>query len=305
MLFQGITLVEGSERQNLTVDSGSTLPSTSTKGQLFYLTNGTSTGIYLSNGTAWIRIKDQTSDLTYSPVNKAGDTMTGMFTLYADPVQPLDAVTKRYVDNYQFTWENVGQKPTTLSGYGIKDAQPLSAALTSISTTTGTGFLTRTGVNTFAVRSLTGTANRIVVANADGLNGVPTIDLASAGTAGTYVRVTTDEFGRVLNGTTTLPWSVIDSRPTTLAGYGISDAQTKSVELNQIAALTTGYGLLKRNSNGTWALDSTSYALLSSPDFTGIPKAPTAANGTNTTQIATTAFVMNNASTQIIDCGTF
>lgn len=33
------------------------------------------------------------------------------------------------------------------------------------------------------------------------------------------------------------------------------------------------------------------YALLNSPHFTGIPTAPTAANGTNTEQIATTAFV--------------
>lgn len=36
-------------------------------------------------------------------------------------------------------------------------------------------------------------------------------------------------------------------------------------------------------------------ANLNSPVFTGIPRAPTAAVGTNTTQIATTAFVMANA----------
>lgn len=34
---------------------------------------------------------------------------------------------------------------------------------------------------------------------------------------------------------------------------------------------------------------------LASPTFTGTPAAPTAANGTNTTQIATTAFVLANA----------
>lgn len=38
-----------------------------------------------------------------------------------------------------------------------------------------------------------------------------------------------------------------------------------------------------------------SKANLNSPVFTGIPRAPTAAVGTNTTQIATTAFVMANA----------
>lgn len=38
----------------------------------------------------------------------------------------------------------------------------------------------------------------------------------------------------------------------------------------------------------------TSKADLNSPNFTGIPRAPTAAFGTNTTQVATTAFVQQN-----------
>jgi hypothetical protein len=38
------------------------------------------------------------------------------------------------------------------------------------------------------------------------------------------------------------------------------------------------------------------YAKIVSPTFTGTPEAPTAAAGTNTTQIATTAFVMNAVS---------
>ena len=45
----------------------------------------------------------------------------------------------------------------------------------------------------------------------------------------------------------------------------------------------------------SWIQDyiATDYAPLNSPNFTGIPTAPTAATGTNTTQIATTAFVQN------------
>lgn len=38
-----------------------------------------------------------------------------------------------------------------------------------------------------------------------------------------------------------------------------------------------------------------SKANINSPDLTGVPTAPTAASGTNTTQIATTAFVVNSA----------
>lgn len=44
----------------------------------------------------------------------------------------------------------------------------------------------------------------------------------------------------------------------------------------------------------------TVYATLNSPAFTGTPTAPTAASGTNTTQIATTAFVQENK-TAVID----
>jgi len=42
------------------------------------------------------------------------------------------------------------------------------------------------------------------------------------------------------------------------------------------------------------SVDSSVYATLSSPSLTGIPTAPTAVPGTNTTQIATTAFVQAN-----------
>lgn len=44
--------------------------------------------------------------------------------------------------------------------------------------------------------------------------------------------------------------------------------------------------------------ENTSKANLASPTFTGTPAAPTAAAGTNTTQIATTAFVQNAISTK-------
>lgn len=56
---------------------------------------------------------------------------------------------------------------------------------------------------------------------------------------------------------------------TTIAGYGITDAYTK----------TETDGLLADKAD------------LASPTFTGTPSAPTATAGTNTTQIATTAFV--------------
>jgi hypothetical protein len=56
----------------------------------------------------------------------------------------------------------------------------------------------------------------------------------------------------------------------------------------------SGTGSLSYNDNGTFTFqpaDLTGYALLANPTFTGAPSAPTAAAGTNTTQLATTEFV--------------
>lgn len=53
---------------------------------------------------------------------------------------------------------------------------------------------------------------------------------------------------------------------------------------------------------GSWYLVQTAignYATKASPTFTGTPKAPTAASGTNTTQIATTAFVQTELTSKI------
>jgi len=65
-------------------------------------------------------------------------------------------------------------------------------------------------------------------------------------------------------------FSEITSKPTTLSGYGITDGLTAS--------------------------DITGKADLASPTFTGTPAAPTATTGTNTTQLATTAFVQTELS---------
>lgn len=77
---------------------------------------------------------------------------------------------------------------------------------------------------------------------------------------GAYRSVTVDRYGRVIAAT----------NPTTVAGYGLTDVYTKT-QIDQALAAK---------------------APLASPDFTGVPKAPTAAAGTDTTQLATTAFVV-------------
>lgn len=76
---------------------------------------------------------------------------------------------------------------------------------------------------------------------------------------GAYRSVTVDKYGRV----------VAASNPTTVAGYGLTDVYTKT-QVDQALALK---------------------APLLSPALTGTPTAPTAPAGTNTAQLANTAFV--------------
>lgn len=58
-----------------------------------------------------------------------------------------------------------------------------------------------------------------------------------------------------------------------------------------VASTTLVTNLHADNSDKLGTIAAASYALLASPAFTGVPTAPTAAPGTNTTQLATTAFV--------------
>ena len=98
--------------------------------------------------------------------------------------------------------------------------------------------------------------------------------------------------------------------PTTLVGYGITDAVTSTastaailVETNaRIAADYTLTSNLASEASTARAAEALKAPLLS-PALTGTPTAPTATVGTNTTQLATTAFVLANgvSSTSISD----
>jgi hypothetical protein len=70
--------------------------------------------------------------------------------------------------------------------------------------------------------------------------------------------------------------------------------QPLNTKLTSIAGLANGTGYLHNDGTGVFAyqeVDLSTKADLASPSFSGIPTAPTAAQGTNTTQLSTTAFV--------------
>ena len=78
----------------------------------------------------------------------------------------------------------------------------------------------------------------------------PTVSLASGvATIGTYKSVTVDTYGRVTTGT----------NPTTLAGYGITDAQPLDADLTSIAGLAGTSGYLRKTAANTWSLDTSTF----------------------------------------------
>ena len=56
-----------------------------------------------------------------------------------------------------------------------------------------------------------------------------------------------------------LAWSKISTTPTTLSGYGITDAQALDADLTAIAGLTGTSGFLKKTAENTWSLDTSTY----------------------------------------------
>ena len=142
----------------------------------------------------------RTTDADNTP---AGEVTAGMFTF-----------VEQGTANGDSGWVLTTDNPITLGTTALTFTQFSGAGQVSA----GAG-LTKTG-NTVDVG--TASSARIVV-NAD------SIDLATIGTPGTYKSVTTDSYGRVTGGT----------NPTTLAGYGITDAQALDATLTALAGVTT------------------------------------------------------------------
>ena len=151
-------------------------------------------GIYVVAAGAWTRATD---------ADTSAEVTAGMFTFVAEGTTNADT-----------GWVLTSNDTITLDTTALAFAQFSGTG----NILAGAG-LTKTG-DTIDV--VTANSGRIVV-NAD------SIDLATAGTAGTYRSVTTDAYGRVTAGT----------NPTTLSGYGITDAQPLDATLTALAGVTT------------------------------------------------------------------
>lgn len=112
----------------------------------------------------------------------------------------------------------------------------LANDLQALEALSATGIAARTGANTWAQRTLQGTAGNVVVTNGDGVLGNPTVDLATSGvTANTYTKVTVDIYGRVTTGV--VPGNV---GANSLADYGLTAAaQPLATNLTNLSTFNT------------------------------------------------------------------
>lgn len=129
--------------------------------------------------------------------------------------------------NHLHTFDSLTSKPTTIAGYGITDAP----------TKTGTGASGTWGIN---ITGNAGTATKLTTArtiNGTSFDGTTNITTANWGTSRT---ITIGSTGKTVNGSANVVWTLgeigaasaghthtfasLTSKPTTLAGYGITDA---------------------------------------------------------------------------------
>ena len=204
MLFNSIKLVQGSEVQNLVIDTGLDFPLSASEGQLFFIKDGGSIaeGLYVYDGGNWLMTNNSVSQqdivdaLGFTPADIAGDTFTGPVYLAGSPTLPLEATPKSYVDS--------------LVGSASSGAQPIDSDLTAIANITTTGLLRRTGPDTWITDSsayITGNENIDVIGDAVG-SGTTSISLTLSntgvtagiyGSASTSVSANVDSKGRLVS----------------------------------------------------------------------------------------------------------
>lgn len=194
------------------------------------------------------------------------------------------------------------------------------AAVTA-STTGVASFNTRTGAVVLNAADLTAAGGALI--NSPAFTGTPTAPLAAPGNSTGQIATTAwvhDELATITAGVTT--WNGrsgivtmtaadimavggallaspnfggVPTAPTANPGSSTNQLATTAFVSAAVAAVNTGVlsfngrtGAVNLLGNDVSAAGG---ALINSPTFTGIPSAPTAAGGTNTTQLATTAFV--------------
>ncbi len=205
-------------------------------------TSASQNGIYVVAAGAWTRATDMDATTPINEINSAA-VFVEQGTVYADTGWTQTFVVNT-IDFDQISFTQFNGAAGITAGIGLtKTGNTLDISL-------GAGIAQlptdEVGIDVYATGGLMTTVDGT---NSSSLTNAQ-LSLTKVGTAGTYKSVTTDDFGRVTAG----------SNPTTLAEYGITDAQALDADLTAIAALAGTSGFLKKTAADTWTLDTTTYA---------------------------------------------
>ena len=218
-----------------------------------------------------------TAQSDYVPYNYATNNITlGSYTVYTNKVPSAggEVVNKTYVDT---TFPTFGFVSST---YAPKANPTFTGTVSGITKAmVGLANVDNTSDLNKPISTATQTALNLKADLASpALTGIPTAPTASAGT--NTIQIATTAFV-----TSAIGAGGVTSFSAGSTGFTPNTATTGAIVLAGTLNVANG------GTGVTTSTGSTSVVLSASPTLTGIPLAPTASAGTNTTQIATTAFV--------------
>ena len=253
------------------------------KNQITASTNG----IYVAGSGTWARASDfaTSAEATGAAVYvEAGTTNAGTGWVVTNVISNLGTTPINFA---QFSGSGTYSAGNGLSLTGTQFAVTVASTTRLVSTSGGidlaSGVITSTGtfnsvtVDTYG-RVISASCNAYLTSNqtitltgavnGSGSTSIPTTLSNTGVNAGTYfdgthtVPLTVGSDGRITGmGLPTLitpAWSSITGTPTTLAGYGITDAQPKNASLSGLTTLSTA-GFVKTNGAGAFSVDSNTY----------------------------------------------
>lgn len=196
------------------------------------------------NGTTWVKITTGTSPPNHGSLTGLGADDHTQYVHVSIPrtvtaqhtFSPASSAPPFILGTNAQGQLVTGLNADFLDGLHASAFQPVDADLTAVSNLTTIGFAVRSGTDTWVTRSILGTAGNISVTNGSGATGNTVINLIGTGIIpGTYTKLTVDTFGRATAG----------SSPTTLAEYGILDAQPLNEFLTSISGATSSGIMVK------------------------------------------------------------
>lgn len=269
-----------------------TLPNATQKGQ-YWIASVSGNGYLVGDWAVWNGVtfdKVDNTDAVASVAGRTGNVVLTKADVGLDLVDNTTDASKNVLSATKLTTA----RNIALTGDITGNVNFDGSGNVSIATTIGANSVAL-GTDTtgnYVAGNTAGTG--IAVTGTAGEGWSPTISLTNTGTSGTYRSVTTDAQGRIISGT----------NPTTVTGYGLTDVYTKT-EVNSLMPTTLPasdvYAWAKAATKPTYTAsevglgnvtNESKSTMFNNPTFTGVPVSTTAAVGTNTTQVATTAYVI-------------